>query len=57
MIVRAVARGKVTYVDADRIEIGGEVYPLREVRGPQRADLPEPEADRQGRATRSKRAR
>ena len=40
-----------------RIEIGSDVYHAAEVRGPQRADLPEPEADRQARARRSRRAR
>ena len=49
MIVRAGHKGTVTYVDADRIEIGADVLPAAEVRRPQRADLPEPEADRQGR--------
>ena len=49
MIVRAGHKGTVTYVDADRIEIGPEVHPTAEVRRPQRAHLPEPEADRQGR--------
>ena len=46
MLVRAARKGTVTYVDANRIEIGGDVYPHAQVRRPQRADLPEPEADR-----------
>ena len=33
MIVRARKKGTVTYVDADRIEIGSEVYPLRKFVG------------------------
>ena len=33
MIVRAARKGTVTYVDADRIEIGGDVYPLRKFVG------------------------
>ncbi len=33
MIVRARRKGTVTYVDADRIEIGGEVYPMRKFVG------------------------
>ena len=33
MIVRARKKGTVTYVDADRIEIGAEVYPLRKFVG------------------------
>ncbi len=33
MIVRARRKGTVTYVDADRIEIGGEAYPLRKFVG------------------------
>ena len=33
MIVRAGHKGTVTYVDADRIEIGAEVYPLRKFVG------------------------
>jgi DNA-directed RNA polymerase subunit beta len=46
--------GKVTYVDAKRIEIGCRRLQLRKYRGTQRADLPEPEADRELGATRSK---
>ena len=56
MVVRARRAGKVTYVDASRIEIGTDVYPLQEVRRAQRAHLPQPEADRAARATRSRRA-
>jgi len=33
MIVRARRKGTVSYVDADRIEIGGEVYPMRKFVG------------------------
>ncbi|HEY1598422.1 MAG TPA: DNA-directed RNA polymerase subunit beta [Pirellulales bacterium] len=33
MIVRARKKGTVTYVDADRIEIGSEVYPMRKFVG------------------------
>ncbi len=33
MIIRARKKGTVTYVDASRIEIGGEVYPLRKFVG------------------------
>ena len=57
MIVRAGHKGTVTYVDADRIEIGPEVASAAEVRRPQRADLPEPEADRQDRRQGRRRAR
>ena len=46
MLVRARRAGKITYVDAERIEIGGDVYPPAQVRRPQRTHLPEPEADR-----------
>ncbi len=39
--------GTVTYVDAERIVIdNADEYELRKFVGPQRADLPEPEADR-----------
>ncbi len=33
MLVRARRAGKVTYVDADRIEIGADVYPMRKFQG------------------------
>ena len=33
MVVRARRAGKVTYVDAGRIEVSGEVYPLRKFQG------------------------
>ena len=33
MLVRAARKGTVTYVDADRIEIDGDVYPLRKFVG------------------------
>jgi DNA-directed RNA polymerase subunit beta len=33
MLVRARRAGKVTYVDAERIEVGGDVYPLRKFVG------------------------
>src|SRR5438874_7141242 len=33
MVVRARKAGKVTYVDADRIEIGTDVYPLKKFQG------------------------
>ncbi|HZL88370.1 MAG TPA: DNA-directed RNA polymerase subunit beta [Pirellulaceae bacterium] len=33
MVVRAKRAGKVTYVDANRIEVGADVYPLRKFQG------------------------
>ena len=33
MVVRAEKAGKVTYVDADRIEVGSDVYPLKKFQG------------------------
>ncbi|MCL4203716.1 MAG: DNA-directed RNA polymerase subunit beta [Pirellulaceae bacterium] len=33
MVVTARRAGKVTYVDANRIEVGGEVYPMKKFRG------------------------
>ena len=33
MVIRAKRAGKVTYVDANRIEVGGDVYPLRKFQG------------------------
>ena len=48
MVVRARKAGTVTYVDATRIVIDdADEYVLRKFVGPQRADLPEPEAGRQ----------
>ena len=45
MVVRARKAGTVTYVDARRIVIDDtDEYVLRKFVGPQRADLPEPEA-------------
>ena len=48
MVVTAERGGTVTYVDAERILIdNADEYVLRKFVGPQRAHLPEPEADRQ----------
>ena len=44
--------GTITYVDAERIKIDDRRISAAQVRRPERADLPEPEADRQGRPTR-----
>jgi DNA-directed RNA polymerase subunit beta len=33
MVVRAKRAGKVTYVDANRVEVGADVYPLRKFQG------------------------
>ncbi len=57
MIVRARRKGTVTYVDADAHRDRQRRLPAAQVRGPQRADLPEPEADRARSARRWKRAR
>ncbi len=45
MVIRAKRAGKVTFVDATRIEVGPRCLPAAEVSRPERADLPEPKAD------------
>jgi len=57
MLVRAQRKGVITAVDAEHIEIGADVYKLRKFVGSQRADLPEPAADRQAGRPRSRRDR
>ena len=57
MIVRARRKGTVTYVDANADRNRRRSLSAAQVRRPQRADLPEPEADRRRSARRSKRAR
>ena len=47
MVVRARRAGKVSFCDASRIEVGSDIYELEEVRAAERANLSEPEADRQ----------
>ena len=49
MVIEAEKAGTVTYVDADRIKVDEREYVAAEVRRPQRAHLPEPEADHQAR--------
>ncbi len=46
MIVRARRKGTVSYVDSDADRNRQRSLSAAQVRGPQRADLPEPEADR-----------
>ena len=46
MVIRAKRAGKITYVDATRIEVGNDVYPLKKFQGLNERTFVEPEADR-----------